>query len=494
MSPRRRIVGALLAVLVAAFAVLAAPPGPPWATAETATKSAARAGAAAPAPATPLASLSRSFRQLAERVSPAVVEISAVALAPVGGGPTPPDAAWGSQRRGGSGIVVSADGYILTNAHVVEGARRLEVTLATPASSGAPGRSILKGAGRRLAARVVGVDRETDLAVLKVDATGLPFLPLGDSDRVGPGDIVLAFGSPLGLDNSVTMGVVSAVGRQFAPDDPMVYIQTDTPINPGNSGGPLVDAAGEVIGVNTMIWSKSGGSEGLGFAAPSNIARAVLNQIRKHGRVRRGVIGVKAQTITPTLAAALSLSQDWGVILSDVLPGSPAERVGLRAGDIALSLDGKTMENGRQFDINVYRRDLGDSATVEVRRGDKRFFSRVPVVERQDDPGRFADRVTGDKNLVARLGVLAVSVDGTLAPMMPWLREPRGVVVAAWAADAPYVESGLQPGDVILSVNGVDVATLEALNAAVAALAPGQPAALHVDRYGRRLYVTFEAE
>ena len=483
----------LLAVLFAALFTGAAPSG---AFARVAAKAPAREGASAPSTAlvTPLGSLSRSFHQLAERVSPAVVQISVVALAPVGGGPTPSDAAWGSQRRGGSGILVAADGYILTNAHVVEGARRLEVTLAIPAASDAPGRSILKGAGRRLTARLVGVDRETDLAVLHVEATGLPFLPLGDSDRVGPGDIVLAFGSPLGLDNSVTMGVVSAVGRQFEPDDPMVYIQTDTPINPGNSGGPLVDASGEVIGVNTLIWSKSGGSEGLGFAAPSNIARAVLNQIRKHGRVRRGVIGVKAQTITPALAAALSLPQDWGVILSDVTPGSPAAREGLRPGDIALSLDGKTMENGRQFDINVYRRELGDSATVQIRRGDRRFFVRVPVVERQDDPGRFADRVTGDRNLVARLGILAVTIDSTLAPMLPWLREPRGVVVAAWAADASYVESGLQPGDVILSLNGVDVGTLEALNAAVTALASGQSAALYVDRYGRRLYVTFEAE
>ena len=473
----------LAAALLATFPVPGAAPA-------TATA----APAAAPAPTTALGSLSRSFRQLAERVSPAVVQISAVALAPTGGGPTPAEASWGSQRRGGSGILVSADGTILTNLHVVEGASRLEVTLATPASAGAPGRSILKGVGRRLPARLVGVDRETDLAVLQVEATGLPFLPLGDSDRVGPGDIVLAFGSPLGLDNSVTMGVVSAVGRQFAPDDPMVYIQTDTPINPGNSGGPLVDAAGEVVGVNTLIWSKSGGSEGLGFAAPSNIARAVLNQIRKHGRVRRGVIGVKAQTITPELAAALSLPQNWGVILSDVAPGSPADQQGLRPGDIALSLDGKSMENGRQFDINVYRRDLGDSATVEIRRGDKRFFARVPVLERQDDPGRFADRVTGDKNLVARLGVLAATIDSSLVPLMPWLREPRGVVVAAWAADAPYVESGIRPGDVILSVNGVDVASLEALNAAVAALRPGRSAALYVDRYGKRLYVTFEAD
>ncbi|HKQ19832.1 MAG TPA: trypsin-like peptidase domain-containing protein [Candidatus Eisenbacteria bacterium] len=456
------------------------------------TKSSARAGT--PAPASSLDALSRSFRQVAERVTPAVVQISTVALAPRGGGPTPAEGSLGAQRRGGSGILVAADGYILTNAHVVEGARRLEVTLAIAESTGAPGRSILKADGRRMVARLVGIDRETDLALLKINATGLPFLPLGDSDRVGPGDIVLAFGSPLGLENSVTMGVVSAVGRQFTPEDRMVYIQTDAPINPGNSGGPLVDASGAVIGVNTLIWSKSGGSEGIGFAAPSNIARSVWTQIRKHGRVRRGVIGVSAQTITPGLATALSLPQDWGVILSDVTPGSPAAQEGLRAGDIVLALDGKPMENGRQFDINVYRRDVGDSTTVQVRRGDQRFFVRVPVMERQDDPSRFADRVRADKNLVARLGVLAFPIDSTLVPLMPWLRSSGGVVVAAWAADAPYVESGLQPGDVILSVNGKDVATLEALNATVAALAPGQVAALYVDRLGRRLFVTFEAE
>jgi serine protease Do len=352
----------------------------------------------------------------------------------------------------------------------------------------------VKGAGKRLPARLVGVDRETDLAVLKVDAAGLPFLPLGDSDNVSPGDLVLAFGSPLGLENSVTMGVVSAVGRQLQPEDPMVYIQTDTPINPGNSGGPLVNAEGEVVGVNTLIWSKSGGSEGVGFAAPSNIVRSVFEQIRKQGRVRRGVIGVNAQTITPALAAGLSLPQAWGVILSDVAPGSPAALAGLRAGDIVASLDGKAMENGRQFDVNVYRRAVGDSATVTVRRGDERLTARVAVVERQDDPGRFADRVRADRNLVPRLGVLAVAVDPELAAMMPWLREPGGVVIVAWAADAPYVASGLMPGDVILSVNGAGVATLEALASAIAGLKPGEAAALCVDRFGRRLFVTFEAE
>ena len=159
--------------------------------------------------------------------------------------------------------------------------------------------------GRTLDATIVGIDRETDLAVLKVDAKGLPALPLGDSDHLRQGNLVLAFGSPLGLENSVTLGVVSAVGRQRAPEDPMVYVQTDAPINPGNSGGPLVDTSGRVIGINTHILSQSGGSEGIGFAVPSNIVRTVFEQLRTTGRVRRGTLGVLTQTITPVMAQGL---------------------------------------------------------------------------------------------------------------------------------------------------------------------------------------------
>ena len=284
-------------------------------------------------------------RDLVDRVSPTVVQIVAVAVAPTGRAAS---GEVGVERRGGSGVLVSKDGYIVTNAHVVESARSLDVLLARPAAPDDPGRSIVRPVRQRVEATVVGVDLETDLAVLKISETALPALDFGDSDQLGEGDLVLAFGSPLGLDNSVSMGVVSAVGRQLRPDDHMVYIQTDTSINPGNSGGPLVDMSGRIVGINTLIYSQSGGNEGIGFAAPSNIVQSVYKQIRANGRVRRGSIGVTAQTITPSLAEGLGLSQKWGVILSDVHPDSPAAAAGLAAGDIVTALDG-TMENGRQL-------------------------------------------------------------------------------------------------------------------------------------------------
>jgi serine protease Do len=438
-----------------------------------------------------LLALSRQFRDLVNRVSPSVVEIEAQALAPLPGRGT--EGLLGTQERGGSGVVLSADGYIVTNAHVVEGARDLQVMLARPAAPEAPAHSILRPQSQRLTGRVVGVDSETDLAVIKVDADRLPHLELGDSDGLSEGDLVLAFGSPFGFQNSVTMGVVSAVGRQLRPEDPMVYIQTDTPINPGNSGGPLVDAEGRVVGINTLIYSRSGGSEGIGFAAPSNIVRSVFDQLRAYGRVRRGAIGVYAQTITPTLAAGLGLKQRWGVILGDVHPNSPAAGAGLREGDIVLTLDGKAMENGRQFDVNLYRRMAGDSATISVLRGNEHLVFRVPVIPREDDPTRIPELVKSERSLVGRLGVLAVDVDEKIAPSLPWLRGPEGVLIVAQAADAPPVDTGLQPGDVILAVNHSPVRSLEGLTGFLAAMKKGDPIALEIDRLGRRQYLAIEA-
>jgi serine protease Do len=206
----------------------------------------------------------------------------------------------------------------------------------------ASGEGTIAPSGNMLEASVVGIDRETDLAVIRVDRSDLVPLPLGDSDSLHQGQLVMAFGNPLGLENSVSMGVVSSVARQIKPDDTMIYIQTDAPINPGNSGGPLVDADGRVMGLNTFILSQSGGSEGLGFAIPSNIVRNVYQQIRQEGHVHRSEIGVYAQTITPQMAAGLQLGQDWGVLLSDVNPGGPGDVAGLQPGDIVLSLNGKT--------------------------------------------------------------------------------------------------------------------------------------------------------
>jgi serine protease Do len=441
-----------------------------------------------------LQELSSALQNLAEKVSPSVVQIFVTAYAL----PNEDDrAATGDpilERIGGSGVIVDPEGYIVTNAHVVENATRIEVELPLAATGGDPGRSILRRRGRTVGAQLVAIDEETDLAVLKIEARQLPALPFGDSDALRPGQLVLAFGSPMGLSSSVTMGVVSAVARQLSPEDPMIYIQTDAPINPGNSGGALVDSDGRLVGINTMILSQSGGSEGIGFAAPSNIVRNVVTQIRTTGRVRRGEIGVHAQTITPLLAEALRLANDGGVVLSDVTPGSPAERAGLRAGDVVVSLDGKPMENGRQFRINVYSRGAGQQITLDVRRGDRTLQMRVPVVERSTGPGRLTDLVGVQKN-VPQLGISVLDLTPTVAEILPQVRGKAGAVVLQVLPTAPYSQQGrLLPGDVIYSLNGRTVANGEELRTAAAALAAGVPGVLHVEREGVLMYVSFRIE
>jgi len=434
-----------------------------------------------------------ALEAVAERVSPTVVQIQVTAYAPVLGEPGGGGAAALLQTAHitGSGVILSADGYIITNAHVVEGGRRFVVVLARPAVPGNPGHSAVPSVPLAVPARLVASDRETDLAILKVDLDSLPYATLGDSDSLAPGRLVLAFGSPLGLSNSVTMGVVSAVGRQLEDEDRMLYIQTDTPINPGNSGGPLVDLDGAVVGINTLIASRSGGSEGVGFAAPSNIVRHVYEELRTWRRVRRGEIGVFAQTVTPGLAAGLRLPRDWGVVVADVHPGGPADRAGLRPGDMIYTLDGKPMENGRQFAVNLYRKPIGQLVTLEVRRGPQRQILRVPVVERPDDGARLSALVTPEENLVPRLGVLGLALTAELAQMIPGLRAPQGVVVASVASDAV---ARLEPGDVIHALNGASVANLAQLRAALDPLLAGQVVVLQVGRRGQLRFVAVTLE
>jgi serine protease Do len=440
-----------------------------------------------------LSRLSRSLESVVATVSPAIVQIRASAYGPISGGGSATGALLGTQRSTGSGVILSADGYIVTNAHVVHGGRRFVVVLPRPVAAGVPARSALAPVSQEVPASLVGTDAETDLAVLKVEQTNLPFARLGDSDSLAPGQVVLAFGSPFGLASSVTMGVVSAVGRQLRDEDRMVYIQTDTPINPGNSGGPLVSTNGAVVGINTLIFSQSGGSEGVGFAAPGNIVRFVYEQIRSHRRVRRGEIGVFAQTITPAIAAALHLPRDWGVVLGDVYPNSPAAKAGLRINDVILSLDGKPMENGRQFDVNIYRRPIGGTANLEVGRGLQRITVRVPVIERHDEEDRFRDLVTPEQNLIPRLGILGLDVTPELARSLPGLRNPHGVIVAVVAVDAAD-GAGLLPGDVIHGVNGTVIRTLADLRGAVGQVAADSAAVLQVGRRGRLRFVSATLE
>jgi serine protease Do len=445
-----------------------------------------------PAPRANLGTLSRSLEGAVAKVAPAVVQIRVTAYGPVSGGATAPGALVGTQRSTGSGVVLSADGFIVTNAHVIEGGRRFLVVLPRPAIAGMPGRSALPPVSQEVPATLVGTDRETDLAILKVALTDLPFAKLGDSDSLAAGQVVLAFGSPFGLASSVTMGVISAVGRQFRDEDRMIYLQTDTPINPGNSGGPLVSDDGLVVGINTLIYSQSGGSEGVGFAAPGNIVRFVYDQIRTNGRVRRGEIGVFAQTITPGMAEGLRLPRQWGVVLGDVYPNTPAAKAGLRVGDVIFSVDGKPMENGRQFDVTLYPR-LGRKVNLEVGRGLQRVTLQVPVVERRDEADRFRALVTPEQNLISRLGVLGLDLTPELIRLIPGIRDPHGVVVAGVAADAEG-QSAPQPGDVIYGINGEAVRTLGDLRTAVSRIAPGGTAVLQVGRGGQLRFLALSLE
>ena len=475
---RRRSAIAALAISLTSLIALATP---------AAAQPVRRAAAAAT---TADADFSRTLTATTRQVTPAVVEIFATSYAP-GDGVVPRSADLVStQRASGSGVIVDAEGYIITNAHVVRGAQRLRVELSLPAD----GRSILRTRGRTVGAQIVGFDPETDLAVIKIEERNLPTVAFGDSDELSAGQLVLAFGSPMGLNNSVSLGVISAVARQLEPESPMIYLQTDASINPGSSGGPLVDVRGRLIGINTLIVSQTGGNEGLGFAAPSNIVRAVYDQIRKFGRVRRGEIGIRAQTVTPELASGLQLARDHGVILADVIPGSPAAQTGLRPGDLVVALDGKPMENGRQLHVNLYRRLIGDVIALDVLRNGQTVRISVAMDERHDP---FSGLKSADprQNLVPRLGILGVDLDQRIAMMLPVVRVRNGVVVASTAARGIDVrEGGLAAGDVVYAVNRQPVSGIADLRTALEQFKSGDSVVLHLERRGELTFLAFTVD
>jgi len=433
------------------------------------------------------AELSGSLEATARLAAPAVVEIFTTSYRTSHGLVARTAELITTERASGSGVIVDAAGYIVTNAHVVKGAQRVRVEIPRPFDGG----SILGSRSRTVSGEIVGMDQETDLAVIKVDAGALPALPFADSDQLRAGQIVMAFGSPLGLNNSVSLGIVSAVARQLEPESPMIFVQTDASINHGSSGGPLVDVHGRIVGINTLIVSQAGGDEGLGFAAPSNIVRTVYEQIRQNGRVRRGDIGIRAQTITPTLARGLNLAQDYGVVLADVAPRSSASRAGLRPGDLVLTLDGKPMENGRQLHVGLYRRFVGDVVSFEILRDGQRLTLPVTMLERRD-PFSSLPALDPRSHVVPRLGILGVTLDRPLAEALPALRVSSGVVVVSSVKGAiDSREGGLAEGDVVYAVNRTLIEDLASLRSAVDGLSAGDAVVLHVERQGALMYLAF---
>lgn len=440
-----------------------------------------------------LRKLSLSLEKLTEHVRPSVVQVFSTGYAPLDDDSEGTTTSLLQKQRGiGSGVIVAPEGYIITNSHVVLGGRLIQVRVAPTAEQLKGNHSILPPEGRTLPAHVIGMDRETDLALLKIDGTNYPALEIGDSEALRQGQLVMAFGNPLGLEASVSMGVVSSTGRQLKSDDTAVYIQTDAPINPGNSGGPLVDDQGRVVGINTLIISQSGGSEGIGFAIPSNIVKTVYDQLRTDGHVHRGQIGIHAQNITPGLAAGLKLPRESGVILADVDPDGPGNKAGLKIGDIVLALNGRPIENARQLEVRIYNQLIKQKVTVDVLRDGKPISFTVAVVEREDDPFRFADLVDPVKNLVPKLGILAIPVTDELAQMLSSLRFDHGLIVAARSSEA--AANGLKPGDVIFSVNRVPVVSVKALQASLEDLKPGQPAVLQIQRSDQLMYLVIDID
>jgi serine protease Do len=394
----------------------------------------------------------------------------------------------GRQRSIGSGAIIGADGYIVTNAHVVDGAQQVRVVLHT-ATAQRPLQALSEDDGLTVPARIVGIAPDIDLALLKVDRTGLRSLPLADYDKVRQGALVFAFGSPDGLRNSVTMGVVSAAARQTDPDSPSVYIQTDAPINPGNSGGPLVNVNGELVGINTFILSQSGGSQGLGFAIPSVVIAAAYPQLKMYGRLHRGVIGVSAQAITPAFAEALGLSRSSGVLVGDVTPGLPAAGAGVQVRDIITSIDDKPVTNVPMLMLALSTRMAGDTVTLSVLRGTNTVRVTMPVVELPHGVDRFGDLSDPIKNGVPQLGIVGTDLDDDVRLLLPALREPSGVLVTARRQELDG-ESPLRTGDVIHEFNGITVRSLDALRVLADGLKAGSEAVVQVERNQQLMYLT----
>jgi serine protease Do len=389
----------------------------------------------------------------------------------------------------GSGVIIDRDGYIVTNEHVIRGAQHLRVSLPIVATDERSDEPIISQT-HLVDARVVGSDDDINLAVLKVEASGLAAMRLSDYNKLRQGDVVFAFGSPQGLQDSVTMGVVSTPARQLDPDSPMVFVQSDAPTNPGNSGGPLVNVDGELVGINTFIMSQGGGNEGLGFAIPSAIVAYAYPQLRKYGHLHRGDTGIGVQAITPKLAAGLKLGTDSGVIVSDVVPGSPADKAGLKVQDIIRSIDDYPTNNLPAVGTRLFMRSGGDQIKLGILRGSTKLMFAVPVIEMQSDFDTVAAFIQANTSRVTQLGVVVIDIDQTVASKFPTLRIASGVMVVARALDS-NADVPLQGGDVIHTINGAPVNKTEELRSALSGTRSDAPVVLQIERSGKLMFIAF---
>ena len=370
-------------------------------------------------------------------------------------------------RGEGSGFIVSGDGYILTNAHVVQGADEVTVKLTDK---------------RKFTAKVIGYDTRTDIAVIKINAGNLPTVSIGDPDKLRVGEAVVAIGSPFGFENSVTSGIVSAKGRSLPSENYVPFIQTDVAVNPGNSGGPLFNQHGEVVGVNSQIYSRSGGYQGLSFAIPINLAMNVASQIKATGKVSRGWLGVSIQEVSSDLAESFGLDRPRGALISEVQEGSPAAKGGLQAADVVLKFDGIPIESSGDLPRVVGNTKPGAKVTVQVWR--KGAFKDLAVVAGEMPADDKVALGSGDQKSYSRGGLV-------LSELTPEQRKElkldSGLLVQEVAGDA--LRAGIREGDLILAVNNTEVRTVEQFRKLIGAVAAGKSAAILVRRGDASLYI-----
>ena len=342
-----------------------------------------------------------------------------------------------AQHGIGSGVVVTKDGYILTNNHVVENADEVKVAMQD---------------GREFTAKIIGRDPKSDVAVIKIEANGLPFLEMADSDKIEVGDIVLAVGNPFGIGQTVTMGMVSAKDRATLGLDYEDFIQTDAAINPGNSGGALVDTEGRLIGINTAILSHSGGNQGIGFAIPTNLAHDVMESLVKDGKVTRGYLGVSIQDVTPALAKQFKLDDQKGALVGDVVPKGPADKAGFKSGDVILAFDGKDVRDSRHLKMQVAHTKPGETVSIKVIRDGSSKTLKATIKELPGSPELAKSDSKSDDNGTLN-GVTVDDLNGNVRHQFNIPEEIKGAVVTDVEADSPAYEAGLKPGDVIQEIN-----------------------------------------
>ncbi len=398
------------------------------------------------------------------------------------------------QRSIGSGVIVDPDGYIITNNHVIAGAMRIRVIIAPATVELVSGNTRLDNPQRVYEAKLIGSTRYADLALIKIEGKGLPYIPLPEQFHFRLGQTVVAIGAPEGLDHTVTKGIISAVGRQPEVDRPMVYVQTDAPINPGNSGGPLIDRDGNLVGINTFIVTSGGGSEGLGFAIPEPIVRFVYHELKDHGIVPNVTIGAHAQSITPALAAGLKLPQDWGVIISDVDAGGAAAAAGLHPRDIVTTMDGLRVDALPKYTAYLYVHKRNTPLRMEVLRDGKPLTLSVTPIDAPPLIDNLSDLINPKRDLIASLGIFVIDLRRSPVGPMLNLRSDSGVLVAGLLGGEPATAADLAVGDVIRAVNGHPLNDSQQLRQILAGLKPGDAVVLEVERQAVLQYVAFEME